>query len=72
MHLCNEVMKKLTEYWIMISGKARISHIKKVELSRKMLCLRNDVPFEFQRRPKSINDLRIFLVIGVVNIISVV
>lgn len=60
MHLYSGVMKKLIEYWVMISGKARISRTKRVELSRRMLCLRNEVPFEFQRRPRSTNDVRMW------------
>lgn len=60
MHLCSGVTKKLIEYWILRSGKARISRVKRIELSRRMLCLKTDVPFEFQRKPRSTDDVRMW------------
>jgi len=54
MHLCSGVMKKLIEYWILICGKARISRTEKKEISRRMLCLRNDMPFEFLEEDRDV------------------
>lgn len=60
MYFCSGVIKKLIEYWTIISGKARVSRINKVELSRRMLSLKNKVPFKFQRRPRSTNDVKMW------------
>ncbi|XP_011862876.1 PREDICTED: uncharacterized protein LOC105559276, partial [Vollenhovia emeryi] len=60
MHLCSGVTKKIIEYWILCSGKARISRVKRLELSRRMLSLRNAIPYEFQRKPRSTDDVKMW------------
>jgi len=42
----------------LICAKARISRTEKKEISRRMLCLRNDMPFEFQRRPRCVENVK--------------
>ena len=69
MHLCCQgIMKKLLEYWI-VAGVNKFNVAQRHELSRRMELLKKQIPYEFQRKPRSTNcigkwkatELRFFL-----------
>lgn len=54
MHLCClGIMKKLLEYWLTGSLNFRLDRRSREELARRMVALYSQVPFEFQRKPRS-------------------
>lgn len=58
MHLFfNGVMKKLIDLWMKHPSKIiRLTQQQKMEISRKLLSFRIQIPTEFQRKPRSIYD----------------
>lgn len=56
MHLvCIGIVKKLLEYWTSGNLNFRLSRKYRIELSRRMNCLKAQIPCEFQRKPRSTN-----------------
>jgi len=56
MHLGQGVMKRLLEYWTTVKD-TKMGQWAKNELSRRLIYLRNQIPSEFQRKPREIQLL---------------
>lgn len=56
-NICLGVVRKLLNTWIAGSLKFRLQHQKVKMISERLLNLRNMVPVEFNRKPRSLNKL---------------
>lgn len=59
MHLfCLGIMKRLLQRWFVVAGRAKVGIRLKNEVSRRLLQIRKCVPCEFQRKPRSLKNLK--------------